>query len=420
MATKTRRKYINMMLAKSYCDDWTIREVLREVVSNAIDADPDYTIQFDSEVLVTTTTSPSLSNIMMMGSGTKNKTDESIGMFNEGLKISALACTRLKLNMQIETPHGLITFVFRHPDGFDEECLHACLDVNTKYEGCRISFSNNGSMKAEYREMFIKGSIGPQPLNKEGSCRIYSKNVLVCDLSERSLFDWNLDKLELNRDRTIPNQHSLKSLIGYWILEKSTTDILDRIMEDNGCFEIQCIKVCWMSTSSQDKLRKSFHRVYGDNAVIASGNQHNNTIAAYKGHNVIAISDGLAEALNNVVDSVDKVLTTEDTYITKKLPEGSSTEALRRIANILGCTANVVVFEKKDNGLGYFDPETGNIGLSEELFVLGAQQQLLETYLHEVGHWMSSSTDATIAFEAAQSKIAGILANQLINQNTNQ
>jgi len=411
--TKKRRSYINMMLAQSYCEDWGVAEVLREIVSNAIDADPNHTVTFNDEVTVETVTNPSIGNLLMMGSGSKKSQDDNIGQFGEGLKVAALTATRLKMNMQIETPHGLITFVFRKPEGFDEDCLHACLNTNVRHEGCRISFKNSDEVKDLYDSMFLQGpkEFGPICEANPGRCRIFSKNVLICELAEVALFDWNLERLKINRDRSIPDSYSVKNNIALWLERNGSDGHFDKIINNPDCYEAQCLRDTWIAQPTRAKLKAAFTRVHGEDAILAVDDQHANTLAAYKGHTVVTTSMTIRNLLEDYVQNSNTVLTMADTYETKPLGEGTKQDMIRKFADIIGCSAPIVVFEpvKAEDKLGYYEPATGIIGLSSTLFKVGNQQNLFGTYIHEAAHWRSKGSDATIAFEHALTEYSGVL-----------
>lgn len=411
--TKKRRSYINMMLAQSYCEDWGVAEVLREIVSNAIDADPHHTVTFSDEVTVETVTNPSIGNLLMMGSGSKKDQDENIGQFGEGLKVAALTATRLKMNMQIETPHGLITFVFRRPDGFDEDCLHACLNTNVRHTGCRISFQNSDGVKDLYDSMFLQGTqnFGPICEAAPGTCRIFSKNVLICKLSETALYDWNLERLKINRDRSIPDSYSVKTNIMNWLAKNGKDEHFDKIITHSDCYEAQCLRDTWAPSSLRSQLKAAFVRVHGEKAILAVDNQHANTLASYKGHIVVSASMTIKDLLEEYVQNSNTVLTMSDTYKTKPLGEGTKQDMIRKFADIIGCSAPIVVFEpvNPEDKLGYYESTTDTIGLSSILFQAGNQQTLFGTYIHEAAHWRSQGTDATIIFEHALTEYAGLL-----------
>lgn len=411
--TKKRRSYINMMLAQSYCDDWGVAEVLREIVSNAIDADPNHTVSFSDEVTVETVTNPSIGNLLMMGSGSKKNQDDNIGQFGEGLKVAALTATRLKMNMQIETPHGLITFVFRKPEGFDEDCLHACLNTNVRHEGCRISFRNSDGVEDLYDSMFLRGTqeFGPICEAAPGTCRIFSKGVLICQLAEGALYDWNLENLKINRDRSIPDSYSVKTNIMYWLDRHGTNDHFDKIIVNTDCYEAHCLRDTWVSQAMKSKLKAAFVRFHGDKATLAVDDQHANTLAAYKGHTVVTVSPAIRGLLEDQVQTSKTVLTMADTYETKPLGEGVKQDMVRKFADIIGCSAPIVVFEplKAEDKYGYYEPATGTIGLSSLLFKAGNQPHLFASYIHEAAHWRSKGSDATIAFEQALTEYCGLL-----------
>ena len=158
-------------------------------------------------------------------------------------------------------------------------------------------------------------------------------------------------------------------------------------------------------------MKAAFVRLHGDKAILAVDDQHTNTLASYKGHTVVAASAAVRDILEDHVQNSDTVLTMADTYETKPLGEGTKQDMIRKFADIIGCSAPIVVFEPTtpEDKLGYYEPATGNIGLSSILFKVGNQQNLFGTYIHEAAHWRSKDSDATIAFEQALTEYSGLL-----------
>lgn len=418
MTTKTRKRSYNMMLSPKYCADWGKWEILREVISNSMDADPNYSVDFtDNEVTVTTLTNPTMSNLLMMGSGTKSQASEDIGVFGEGLKVACMVATRSRMKMRVATPLGTFTFAFRQPDGFEEKCCFAILDPSETFEGCQIKFVGSG-FEQLYRSNFYTGGFGgilkPSPTK---GMRVYCKNVYITDVQEISLYDWNLKDLKLNRDRNIPDSWSLKSGICKVLQAAIVADyrVAMQLMENQSAYESSTIGHVWETEELMDCFTKAFEELYGDKAVVSSGNAKIDELAAYKGYTVVPFISAFNRSVSKI-KTAEQVITEVDVYKPIENPEKYEPQLaeLRKLSKMLDTYATVEIYESHPKTRGYYSHNRNIIGISECQFK--DPKDLYGTYLHELAHQKSDATDATIKFEHTLTNLCGELAEKLLTR----
>jgi len=401
MKTKKKTSTYNLMLSPSYVPGWGDFDALREFISNAKDAG-DHSVEFnDNRVVISTPSNPSLSQMLMMGCGDKASDSSTIGQFGEGMKVAALVLTRGNRGLTICTPMGTFTFGFRTPPGFDSPSLHTLLDHSTTCEGCRVEFSG-ANLKELYDTRFIDSEL--TQLGKAGkTMKLFSKGVFITEIKEKALYNWNINDLKLNRDRSIPNMFDVKWMISSYLGDHMDIELAKQILTATDSFEFLCLKT-YSTTGSSEVLRDAFYEMYGDNAVIASKDHQENAIAAYKGHKVVQLDLDLKLVQNasDIVNHHDRYESVDTAQYLNQIKE------LEKLADIVEIGPVVFeVFKADPKTMGYHEGST--IGINERLFLPGQRMERLSTYLHELAHHKGGG-DASIKFEDSLGYICGKLA----------
>lgn len=408
----------NLNLSESYVPNWGAWEVARELACNAIDADPEnWTCETvsDSEILITTTTVPELAELFVIGHGTKSKDTDTIGQFGEGAKMAALAATRTKGGMlELRTPSSTVRFVFRKVLGV--ETLHA--EVASSYNGpgfkARIVMPG---VAAAYRGRIVPDMpIGPMRRQDSTGMRIFVKGVYVATIRGDAIYDWNLDNLDINRDREMVNEWQARWSIGQWLQDNMTERIARALLYNPEAIEANALEYHYGGNCAT-MLAAAFRDVFGGKAVLAIGTEAD-SVAARKGTHVTFLQPKLHAALiAGGVETSGKATNAQyDLVAVDSEPYRAQLAWLRQLDPIVKAPpVTVRVFEVRNDDLrGYAAFSDMIIWLSEGLFSAGNELELVRTYCHELAHFMTQAYDGSTGFEAGLDGIAGRLAMHIL------
>ena len=422
---QTTHQIFNLNLSPRYAPEWGQWEIAREFVCNAVDASPDgYKVETPTEgrITVWTPTVPSLAEMFMIGAGTKAPGDSTIGQFGEGSKLAALVATRnVGWGVEITTPEHFITFAIEPGIG-GEPCLHAHVtEVASSNPGMTIDIHAPGIGSSIMGKFLFGQDEGPMPKSDPAKMQLYVKGVWIGPVEQPSIYDWNLNNVKINRDRTMATTHEIGWTIHQWI-EAHMTDELAEILvqhQKHGAdlIELYGIKYVY-ERKVTDMLVKAFMKVYGEKAIMAIDDTHANMRAQEKGYALIyGINEDLAKPLMlGGVQNSRQVLgewTPEPVSIE---PYTGRITWLRKLDDTTGIDGfSVYVMKTNDANLqGLADRNENRLWLSESLFKQGNEFELVRTYLHEVAHFATSGMDGTRTFEQGLDFIAAKLAMELL------
>lgn len=422
----TQSSSYNLNLSSDYLPNWGGWEVAREIISNAIDADPHLKISYPSpDVLeVTTSTVPALSEMFIIGQGTKSANGETIGQFGEGSKMAALVATRCG-SMELFLPNHHVTFSFKQQANMGVETLHAEVSEQTGINEFRVKITFPGISLISKGRILFNSPEGPLKIANKKASIIYCKGVYITEIASETsssppLFDWNLDKLTLNRDRSMVNYSTLQIAMRDWFENNMTVEIAEQILKKVSCFETAPVYMADRSQTVRASLLQAWKNVYGE-SLLASSDEATAS-AKRQNYNVVKINNiNLRSSL--IVSDVpldSSVVNHKNTFIPATNQQTQVIAQLRKLDALIGApTLNeIVVYQTvRENHFGSADFKNLTIYLSEDLFTPGNQFNLIRTYLHEMAHIMSNgANDATLEFESALDNLLGKLGTFTLTQ----
>jgi len=158
----------------------------------------------------------------------------------------------------------------------------------------------------------------------DSSFRVYSHGVLVFTLEDSTgLYDYDIDKIRLNEERTIASQWDLEYELTFAIAKLADIDVIKScILMDSedmlaSCYEFSRIMASYLTSYNVSKEWKSaFFDVYPENSVICDNVgflQGANTAVKIRGYNPVVINDANLYSLLSVsgVKTYDSVLSDE-------------------------------------------------------------------------------------------------------------
>ncbi len=427
---KNESKIYDLNLSEKYVPNWGAWEIGREIIANAIDADPERyevdTLTEDS-IIVTTFTWPALKEIKIIGCGTKKMDSNTIGHFGEGFKMAALACCRKEGGkFMIFTPEYVANFFMREEDGERVLCMRVSPPKENWPGQAQIWITYPG-IKNAIAGRFIKNEFGPIPKDEaRANCRIYVRGVYMTTFNMKSLYDWNFSCANYGRDRDLVEPVIIHLQIVQWLDANMNDSLADKIRAIDASFvEMKAIEQ-WpekFNRPARAMLLAAIQRVAGTDIVIATQNTTANKLAGARGKNVLVLSEGLAHVMKVKLDDdlgikdSEQILKT-GSVLTQMLIRPEWREAIKEIEQIIDLVeipAEIRVFENfplAEDGLAVLQGDRLGciIWLNEALFLPGRRRERISTAIHELCHIRDKGTDGSIEFEKTLDQVAGIIA----------
>ena len=422
------KETLDLNLSANYVTKWEAWEVGREVVCNAMDTGLPYSYECPEEdiCIVTTESWPSIGEMKVIGASTKDADSIHIGQFGEGLKLAALACTRAGGNMCITCPEYTARFKFELKHG--HKVLQAEVSEGAG-EKC-IVFINLEGIKEALEGKFIREPIGRLEKIEPDTLKVFYKGVYVFDHGANSIYDWNLENIEINRDRDLADIGQVQRDVSTWLMDNMTKDIAEKLMRNEHCFESDSLSrgSTYGKIEAKEMLLAAFNKVFGAKSVLSSPyDRVANTRAVHKGYNVVDLNLSLKSMVQLSVDLSDGILTTEQLaqegefqeIVTEKPEWKEKVKDLNMLTHLLECPVNLRFFQHYEGapiGEAKYPNGTKVIMLNESLFDEGQDNLRVGTFLHELAHIRSESGDGCLMFEEELSNLLGEVAIHLLTK----
>jgi hypothetical protein len=420
-------KYVSMNLTEEYVKGKGISFAITETAANFMDAGAhEIHLMRGEAVSFVSDSDPGIDKLLVIGAGTDR--EDKIGRFHEGNKLAALIATRTReASMVIESPRCRITFVFKKPAGFETRVLHACIDTDIKSERFIVTIYHTKAVEA-YEEMILPAEQRSVVMLKKSSqneyTRLYNQGILIDKFPEfKSRYHWNFGpgKIELNRDRSIPNMWNVRSAIRSHLDCNMTQELATELLRHPETEEARAVGECsYLYQRTKDTMKAAFHAIHGEKAVIQSEKSYTNIRAEGKGLIPVPLADVFREAFSRVVPTADEAVTQSDllTRVNNPTHEPYLAE-VARVMDILDIPAEVRVFEDRDDGTNGHAEWSGDgklaiIWLNERLMAPGHRTERIRVAIHELAHVDGKAGDESHQFEMSLDSIAAKLAIKLL------
>lgn len=432
-------------LSIEYVEDWGRWDILREMVSNALDVTTDVHLAFyrDAELpafipphvgsniklgdlVIANCGKPMPLSALIIGNSMKASRD-SIGQFGEGFKMAMLVASRLGINVSIWSG-GLYMY---HIPGelFGQPTLSIEYQENQTYVDGTVVVLHDWD-DVDYADRFLLQSDDRIAFTLEGTGNIL--NTTEPDFFVRGVwlskaiagngavyrFGYNLRDVEMNRDRKVATHWSINYAIGKLWRRCDDFELLVEFFRaiKNGAGE-KDVHMRWETFEHPDVVKAAFIEVYGDDSVIKT-NDNWEREALHRGANVVEIGENLAGALAQAVGSdehyVYESAGRQMVYIDdeKRGKDGLSKSAKRRLAiarkmaAVIDPNISIHVYMVGEGKDADADPETKLIRLGVHLLQDGKKDALVRAVLHEVAHIKYHAADRTVEHLQAIEKVA--------------
>jgi len=347
----------NLNVSARYVTGWSSWEVVREIITNAMDADAGWELirHASDSITIFTSTVPRLGDMIVIGQGTKTADDDNIGQFGEGLKLAALACCRAQGSFRIVTPTGTVHFFLKNMLELDADVLH-----------CRVDRDGEHSTDGTYVHisMIACGEVSPQRFLRDRSekrlekiershLNVFLKGVWVKRMELHSLYDWNASKARINRDRSMVDMLHLESEVCHWYEETINNADCREMLENPMCFEVKCMGFnYWAPSNVKSMMAKAFYEIHGEKVCLPSKKQQANEYAMLKGYSVIGSgSDNLDRILSGNVKNADDIVPKDVSEIKlKELEIQNCThkylDETRELLDRMNCPVRIRIFKE--------------------------------------------------------------------------
>lgn len=423
--SSSKIKTHNLNVSDRYVPDWGPWEVVREIVTNAMDACSDWELTHhgDDHVTIFTSTAPRLGDILVIGQGSKELGGIDIGQFGEGLKLAALTCVRAGGTFLVKTSFGTIRFYLKELLEYEANVLHC--DINTEDAaidvGCYIDIimMDVGTVSSG---RFLKDKSGRKLKKSDKShLNLYLKGVWISRTSEESLNDWNLVDSKINRDRNMVDRNDVRQEVCEMICDNMSVADAEELILTPDSFETDSMSHCYFPPIELKSLfRTAFRNIHGDKTVLSvSGNDRANEYAVLKGYNVVACpSHALERLLSTVKKSTDLVPSTVSAQLLHELEVPSIHPILRDIRRVLDrlhFPVELKVF--RDSGKlpeNYPGDVTGDGPTGIQIWIrqdiLSSRRDTLEAVLMFVSSARNTHPGSSLAFEGSMVSICAAIA----------
>lgn len=281
-------------------DTWTVRDALRELISNALDGESRLkplglgkaSLKYDAgsrTVVVSNVGATVPTKALLMGTSESRDVDEAIGQFGEGLPMALLVLAREGRQVTIYNGEEKWTPVIERSSKFSGEHV---LVVNTRKVTDRGRFEVHVSpiepdQWNEAQRLFLTfdPNFDPRAVVEAGrqerillqpvmKGRIYCKGVFVTQRSDL-LFGYDI-RGTLNRDRSFMDEWDLKERLGR-LLNVASTDEAFRTKLVRMLFEGESLESdhAYSSLVYNDEMTEAieakFDALYGANAIPCDG-----------------------------------------------------------------------------------------------------------------------------------------------------
>lgn len=223
------KKY-ELPISSNYVNNWGIKEAIREILQNAVDANEcgyDKEISYDKNTSILTIKNMGAKlpiSSLVLGNSSKGDMKNQIGQFGEGYKIALVVLLRKGFGITIINSDELWTPSFEFSENFKSQILTISSE-EIKDKGF-VSFEINGVSQELFNELYnyfpcidddfgevISCDNGQILLDEKFSGMMFVEGLYIqSDKNFKYGYNFNTDAVQLDRDRKAINYYELKAL----------------------------------------------------------------------------------------------------------------------------------------------------------------------------------------------------------------
>ena len=395
----------------NYRSHWNEWSAIRELVQNALDSDKQTTRIYkqDGNLIIEDKGKGLQVKHLLLGISEKEDTENARGQFGEGLKIALIVLKRLGYDVEIISNNLHCTIDTVDIEG--EKCLKINYEHNgLTFNGTKVIIHNykgstyedkfimNGNKTILFHDNFWGDIIEKPNSNNDGE--LYVKDIYVCKL-KNSEFSYNLNRIELEESRNIPNEYTVKrNIANVWSScnDKTLWIRMFKAMEYNKYERQTDFDLCFFPENVKKVIKETFRELYPNHVVKTSDVLAKECI--WRNKEVIDWLDvanhkDLIELLPTDRQFLEEYSKGQDTEVneeTLSITEKNNLEIARKIAKMIKPEYDVKVYIMGNNevlGKAY-----NPIRLNRK--IMGDKQQVISTTIHELAHLYYNVDDMTV------------------------
>jgi len=292
------------LISDKYCENWTVKEAMREVIANALDTKESVDIHWSNGFGYVKNSGSVLGiNHLLLGESTKSEDEWAIGQFGEGFKIAALVLVREGREFFIYSGGRKFEFGMEMNEDFGKNVLTVDISEDEPSEGTCVKFTCAESELLRAKNLFrqFEDASEYQKGILDAAGKFYVCGVLISEGND-SLFGYDFpDKKMINRDRTVIDsthihgalQRSLASLSSVLAITK----LLSTAAKEGSSFVEKNVGF-YPGWSSHSVWTSVVTALYGEKVAIASSDSADNLRAEYIGYKILQFGDNLNYAVH--------------------------------------------------------------------------------------------------------------------------
>lgn len=427
-------------ISSGYASNWTIQMALKELIANALDADPSAKVVYNQNMTVISDKGEGISTKhLLFGETNKTANDNNVGMFGEGLKMAALVAARHKRTFVVTTKGMRYEAKLERDTRFNADVLVIHLQPSRKRVGTEIIFGSTLSEHESAKSHFLAfnkqfAEIENGVLDSSGGKNgVFVNGCFVCHID--SLYSYNLNKKDmLNRDRNTVDFQKLRTELAYkWSMMKNK-EIIEKFMRCQNPSKLE-MQLNFMPIFSALPAWKAVAKKLFDKCCFASGTDHDG-VARDKGYRLLmGVPDLLAQILRacGIPTSQEAVTLRGDEKDVKKRASESDLTAVgkkrwnkakkifahlygTRLAKRIEIVSEFATNPQDGITLGLYNFATDTIYILLDLINDDKKypfHQLIGTMIHEQMHRKTQAHDRTRDFERGLTEELGRIASML-------
>ncbi|QUH21796.1 ATP-binding protein [Alkaliphilus sp. B6464] len=423
-------------IAVDYCQNWTIRDAIRELLSNSLDTESKVTISHKDGITVISDKGEGIAKKNFLFSSNR-KTDSRIGHFGEGLKLALLVLARKGREAIIRTKGYEYKAVIERDREFNADVLVIYIDNNRKRLGTDIQFKSSEGEIEDAKKLFIQFNKAIKEIDKDiytPGRNLFVNGVFIENID--SLFSYNLldAKKVLARDRKSVQMEMAKEEIKNIISKATNTKFIEAFFNCSNPYKLEQTLEIRLSTSVLSIWKKVADKLFPKSCLPTMSDYDLAAIDA--GYRILGnlthVQAKILRQLGFQLASDVASLKGDENVVKKRFnpnklsPEGKVrwTKAKKIFRKLYGNDRTRMIeiveeFNTKvvgDDVQGYYHPKNKGVYIHVSLLDKSTVPfyKMMGVLIHEEVHHMSGAADRTREFENALSDELGKLAEILI------
>jgi hypothetical protein len=427
-----------LTLEATYVDKWGYKEGIRELLSNAWDAQTEYGTEveiqhrpYNNTLYITTTGATIPREALLFGHSSKRERTDTIGQFGEGFKLGSLALVRDGKDVTIRTGSEVWRPLITHSETYRAEVLAFDITKGNKYLN-RVAIEIGGitaDMWDNLKKDFLRlcdipedqivcvpavGSIITDPAYKG---RVYVKGIAVRGDANLQ-YGYNLLNARVDRDRKMVDAWDMRWYTKYmWQLAvnkapKLISTFASLAANSTADLPFQPDEVAeHLNVDTAQQIAAAFRTQYGEDAFPVQTATETREVAFYGKKGIVVSPAYLALLRPEFGTTVQLQETfkycTAKTYAPADLTDAENTalatavqDVQRAIPGLSEASISIVDF-KDSRTRGLYHGDSGQIELARSLLTDPAK--LLVVLVHEATHMVGG--DGTKDHEDAQCNV---------------